>query len=172
MGFGARRQSISIGLMQVMFVYLAGCRSSSVGLHTATPEDDNFPNKADLAVVQSVSVSGKPGSYTFTVTISSQDLGCERYADWWEVVDLEGELIYRRILLHSHVVEQPFTRSGGPVEITPDETVIVWVHFHPEGYAEAGVRGSIDGGFENTRIDLGISADLEKQPPLPERCDF
>jgi hypothetical protein len=172
MDFGARRLAISSRITLVMIICLTGCRSSAVGTLNPTPEDNNFPNTADLAVVQSISISGNPGNYTFAVTISSQDLGCERYTDWWEVIGLEGELIYRRILLHSHVAEQPFTRSGGPVEIMPDETVIVRAHFHPEGYAEAGVRGSIDGGFEKTRIDLGISAELEKQSPFPLHCDF
>ena len=65
------------------------------------------------ANVMQVSVGGNPGSYTFSVTIESPDSGCDQYADWWEVVSPEGQLIYRRVLLHSHVREQPFHSLGG-----------------------------------------------------------
>ena len=73
------------------------------------------------AYVRSVSASGEANAYRFSVEISSPDLGCEQYADWWEVVDEDGELIYRRVLAHSHVSEQPFTRSGGPIDIDADQ---------------------------------------------------
>jgi hypothetical protein len=52
----------------------------------------------------------------------------------WEVVDVTGEaLLYRRILGHSHVSEQPFVRSGGPVSATSD-VVIVRSHGNVGGY--------------------------------------
>ncbi len=73
---------------------------------------DDAEESEVVADVQEVSVSGSPGDYTFSVTVSSPDTGCEQYADWWEVVTPEGELVYRRILGHSHTDEQPFTRSG------------------------------------------------------------
>ena len=88
-------------------------------------------NPADLPVADlvSVAVTGEAGNYTFAVTISSADTGCEQYADWWEVADIEtGELLYRRILAHSHTSEQPITRSGGPVPITPNQAVIIRAH--------------------------------------------
>jgi hypothetical protein len=64
--------------------------------------------------VVAVEVTGEPGARAFTVTVRSPDTGCERYADLWEVVSTDGDLRYRRVLAHSHVDEQPFTRSGGP----------------------------------------------------------
>ena len=80
------------------------------------------------AKVTQVEVTPEPNNYTFAVTIDSPDTGCDRYADWWEVITPQGELLYRRVLLHSHVDEQPFERSGGPVAIEPGQEVIVRVH--------------------------------------------
>ena len=71
----------------------------------------------EFADVIDVSISGKPGDCRFSVTVSSPDTGCAQYADWWEVLGEDGPLLYRRVLLHSHVSEQPFTRSLSGVAI-------------------------------------------------------
>ena len=119
-----------------------------------------------------VSVSGNPGSYTFSVTVQSPDTGCDQYADWWEVVSPKGQLIYRRVLLHSHVGEQPFTRSGGPVGVQPDEISIIRGHMNTRGYGGIALRGSVAGGFSIVEIPPGFAADLEVQEPLPTACAF
>jgi hypothetical protein len=124
------------------------------------------------ADVVSVSVSGEPGAYSFSVTVSSSDKGCDQYADWWEVISQDGELIYRRILLHSHVNEQPFTRSGGPVPIETDTIVVVRAHMHQAGYGSLGMKGSPKQGFEQIELKYDFAADLEQTPPLPASCDF
>ena len=72
----------------------------------------------------SVDVTGEENAYTFSIGILSPDTGCDQYADWWEIVSLDGDLIYRRILAHSHVNEQPFVRSGGPVAIHEELSLI------------------------------------------------
>ncbi len=90
---------------------------------------------SSTAKVLQVEATGKPNNYTFAVTVSSPDTGCDCYADWWEVITPEGELLYRRILLHSHVKEQPFRRTGGVVNIQPQQKVIVRVHMFPDGYS-------------------------------------
>jgi hypothetical protein len=54
------------------------------------------PDDAVTADVTAVRVSGAPGAYTFSVTLSSPDTGCDQYADWWEVITPDGELVYRR----------------------------------------------------------------------------
>jgi hypothetical protein len=127
---------------------------------------------SSFADVISVQVSGAENSYQLSVEIHSPDIGCEQYADWWEVITEDGELIYRRILAHSHVSEQPFTRSGGPVVISADKVVIVRAHMYPEGYGGAAFRGSVQGGFEEISLDMEFAADLERVDPLPEGCAF
>lgn len=124
------------------------------------------------AAILEVEASGEPGDYSFAVTVSSPDEGCSQYADWWEVISLEGALIYRRVLLHSHVDEQPFTRSGGPVKIKRDEDVIVRAHMHPGGYSSQAMKGSPGQGFERIELDPDFAAGLAEKPPLPESCAF
>ena len=119
------------------------------------------------ATVAAVSTSGRAGAYTFDVTIHSNDTGMEHYADWWEVVDASGHLIYRRVLLHDHADEQPFSRDGGPVNVKADDVVTVRAHVYPDGYAAAAMRGSAAAGFKPVELEAGYAADLEKQPPLP-----
>lgn len=123
---------------------------------------------ANEAKVLDVSTSGP----TFSVTISSPDTGCDRYANWWEVVTPEGELIYRRVLLHSHVTEQPFTRSGGPVNVAGDRPLLVRVHMTPDGYSPNAFIGTIDGGFSETTLDQDFAIQLAEQNPLPTACAF
>jgi hypothetical protein len=124
------------------------------------------------AHVRSVSASGEANAYRFSVEISSPDLGCEQYADWWEVVDEDGELIYRRILAHSHVTEQPFTRSGGPIDIDADQVVWVRAHMNPHGYGGAALMGSVNAGFQPAELPADFASDLDQAPPLPEGCAF
>ncbi|MDX1435755.1 MAG: hypothetical protein R3335_03020 [Anaerolineales bacterium] len=126
----------------------------------------------EFANIISVSVSGDAENYSFSVQISSPDEGCSRYADWWEVISEQGELVYRRILLHSHVNEQPFTRSGGPVNIGPDEIVLVRAHMNTGGYGGLAMRGTPAGGFETVEHDQSAFAGLAQQDPLPSDCDF
>lgn len=124
------------------------------------------------AKVLQVETSGKSGNYNFAVTVSSPDTGCDRYADWWEVVTPEGELLYRRVLLHSHVDEQPFTRGGGKVAIEPEQEVLVRVHMSPDGYSPLANKGSVEAGFIESTLPVGFAADLATVEPLPKNCAF
>ena len=128
--------------------------------------------QTQFADVLSVQFTGNPGAYQFAVEISSPDTGCEQYADWWEVFNEGGELLYRRILLHSHVTEQPFTRSGGPVDIDADTVVYVRAHMNMTGYGGALMKGSARDGFEPVEVEAGFGSGLERVPPLPEDCAF
>jgi len=124
------------------------------------------------AAVTAVQVSGAPGAYAFNVTVTSPDTGCQQYADWWEVVSTDGKLLYRRVLLHSHVSEQPFTRSGGPVPIQPDTVVWVRAHMNTGGYGGTVLKGSVKSGFTQTMLEAEFAAGLAQQAPLPDGCDF
>jgi hypothetical protein len=57
------------------------------------------------------------GAWRFDVTVRHVDEGWDHYADRWEVLSPDGEVLGVRELLHPHVDEQPFTRSLGGVEI-------------------------------------------------------
>ena len=59
------------------------------------------------------------GSYRFTVTLRHADAGWKHYADKWEVVGPNGKVWGRRVLLHPHDDEQPFTRALGRVRVPP-----------------------------------------------------
>ena len=151
------------------------CGSSGSALSGATDTDgdgDATPPSAVVADVIEVSVSGISGQYRFSVTVASPDSGCSQYADWWEVVTDDGELVDRRILLHSHVTEQPFTRSGSTVAIEAEQTVWVRAHMHPDGYGGQALHGSVSAGFEPRSPVSGFAADLATQPPLPDDCDL
>lgn len=130
-----------------------------------------MPNSI-IADVLTVDVTGQSGSYQFNVQVSSPDTGCDQYADWWEVLSEDGALLYRRVLLHSHVGEQPFVRSGGPVPVDENAVVLVRAHMNTGGYGGVALRGSASSGFETVQLESGFAADVEAQPPLPEDCAF
>lgn len=122
------------------------------------------------AIVTQITVTGEENAYIFNVTLSSPDTGCDQYANWWEIFDEEEELQYRRILTHSHINEQPFTRSGGPVPILKDQKVYIRGHMNNTGYGLQVFSGTVeDGFFEGERV---VSIDLEKTDPQPDGCDF
>jgi len=124
------------------------------------------------ADVLDVKISGTKGNYVFHVTILSPDKDCEQYADWWEVVSTEGVLIYRRILAHSHVDEQPFTRSGGTVRIFTEQEVIVRAHMNNTGYGGKVMAGNVVHGFQHKALEPDFAESLEKEQPLPDGCAF
>ncbi len=146
-------------------ISLWACSQANSGsLNEQIAEDE------DYATVLSVYATGNELGYTFAVTISSPDTGCEQYADWWEVIRPEGELIYRRILAHSHVDEQPFTRSGGAVNIKADEVVIIRSHMSNTGYGTQALRGSVKEGFKPVELAKDFAQDLANQAPQPGDC--
>jgi predicted secreted protein len=130
------------------------------------------PAKPALADVIAVEASGSPGAYQFNVFVMSPDTGCGQYADWWEVVSEHGKLLHRRVLAHSHVDEQPFARSGGPVPIQPDTVVWIRAHMHSGGYGGQAMKGSVKSGFRSEDLPADFAGALAKTPPLPDGCAF
>jgi hypothetical protein len=74
--------------------------------------------------------------------------------------------------LHSHVNEQPFTRSGGPAPVEADQTVWVRAHMNTGGYGGAAMKGSAADGFAPSELSPDFAAGLAKQEPLPDGCAF
>lgn len=122
------------------------------------------------ANVIAVQTSGSEGTYRFSVTLKSTETGCAQYADWWEVLSEKGELLYRRILVHSHPDTQPFTRSGGSVKIEKNDMVYIRAHMNKLGYVGDVMKGSVTSGFEIVTKLPTFSKGLEKQKPLPIGC--
>lgn len=155
-----------IGLCLVLVGLFIACNSSQSNvdlLHTI--------NDAQAAVT-AVSCIGQANNYTLSVTIESPDTGCDQYADWWEVFTPDGVLIYRRILGHSHIDEQPFTRSGGPVNIGPNDSIYVRAHMNNLGYGTLVYSGTIGQELNQDIIDTDFAMELETMSPLPENCAF
>ncbi len=173
---------ISDAIATLNFLFVGNGEIPAPGANSCGPDPTTDPlscaqfsvcsDGAEEARVTNVTVSGAPGAYTFSVTVTSPDTGCERYADWWEVATPEGELLYRRVLLHSHVTEQPFTRSGGPVPIQPGDVVVVRAHMSDSGYSRQGFRGSVEAGVEEVELEPDFAPDLALEPPLPTNCAF
>jgi hypothetical protein len=176
------RSLSTYALLPLLIILFYGCSQTPLrteAVPTEPKQETTEPtttsqtiNNITLADVNAVQTSGDPGNYTFSVSILSPDSGCDLYADWWEVVDQDEELIYRRILLHSHVNEQPFTRSGGPVPIDKDRVVFIRAHMFPTGYGGTAFQGSIETGFLPVELNADFAPNLTETPPLPDGCNF
>lgn len=139
----------------------------------ACDSNDNSTRPVDwFADVTKVEVNGSPGAYLFAVTILSPDTGCNQYADWWEVLSEDGELLHRRILAHSHVDEQPFTRSGSSIDITETRLVYVRAHMNNAGYGGQVMKGTVKGGFDTSEVTDDFASGVANQEPLPTGCAF
>ena len=100
-----------------------------------------FAGEAD--VVEVVVAANDRGGYNFTVTVAHGDTGWDHYADRWEVLDGNGNILGTRTLYHPHVNEQPFTRSLSGIEI-PDRVRVVTVRAHDRVHGYGGKVVSVD----------------------------
>ena len=73
--------------------------------------------EADITAVKVEKSSN--GTYGFRVSVAHQDSGWDHYADKWDVVGPDGQVLATRTLYHPHVNEQPFTRSLSGISIPP-----------------------------------------------------
>ncbi len=91
-------------------------------------------DEADVVAVEAVEQGG--GVWRFAVTVRHADRDPDHWADWWRVRTPEGRELGRRVLLHSHVGEQPFTRDE-QIRIPPGvRWVVVEAHDKLLGPAE------------------------------------
>jgi hypothetical protein len=94
-----------------------------------------FAGKAD--VINATASKAANGTYTFTVTVKSDDTGWDKYADRWEVVAPDGTVLGTRVLAHPHEEEQPFTREQSGIVI-PDGVTKVTIRAHDKVEGHGG----------------------------------
>ena len=71
------------------------------------------------------SARGSGTTYSFDVTLRHGDEGWDHYANIWEVLAPNGDILGTRVLYHPHVDEQPFTRSLSGVEVPAELTHVM-----------------------------------------------
>lgn len=99
----------------------------------------SFAGEADVKNVAVKHTSS--GTYRFDVTVLHADAGWDHYANKWDIVAPNGDVIDTRILHHPHDTEQPFTRSLTTDKIPDDLThVIVRAHDSVHEYGGAEIK--------------------------------
>jgi len=84
------------------------------------------------------------GHFTIAATVRHTDTGWGHYADRWEVMGPQGEILGKRVLWHPHEHEQPFTRSLSGIFIQPTYTwVKIRAHDSKHGYGGREVTLSV-----------------------------
>jgi len=74
-------------------------------------------------------------TFHFDVTVLHNDKGWDHYANRWDVVAPDGNVLATRFLNHPHENEQPFTRSLGGVKIPASiNNVSIRAHDSVHGY--------------------------------------
>ena len=92
-----------IGVILVRYILTSclcvACRGGSDGPIANEGEIADQTPEVDLQIEPGVvmEVSGSEGRYSFSVTVSSRETGFGRFADWWEVLNENGERPYRRV---------------------------------------------------------------------------
>ena len=77
-----------------------------------------------------------PSTCTFSVTLEHGDEGWNHYANQWDVLTLDGNLLGSRVLYHPHENEQPFTRSLSGVAVPAGiESVKIRARDSKHGYS-------------------------------------
>ncbi|MBN2530932.1 MAG: hypothetical protein JXR76_31385 [Deltaproteobacteria bacterium] len=134
-------------------------------------DTDRQPPWADVIEVE---MTGSDGNYEVMATFQSTDIDCTEYANWLEVLTEDGDLLYRRILVHPHtppLTGNPVARGGGPVTVSADDVIIIRAHINTVGYKGMAMRGSVNNGFEPAPdITPDFAADVESQDPQPDGC--
>jgi len=77
------------------------------------------------------------GGRDFLVSVLHKDEGWKHFADKFEILTVDGEILKTRLLAHPHVDEQPVNRDGRGVNL-PEGTTAVLVRGHDNihGYSK------------------------------------
>jgi len=102
----------------------------------------------DVAVIDASIQCEKSGTTrvcSISATLEHDDTGWDHYADAWRVVTDDGTEIGRRVLMHPHENEQPFTRSESGIKI-------------PEGVTRVYIEGqdNVHGLSSDNRFELAV----------------
>jgi hypothetical protein len=100
-----------------------------------------FAGESEVTAVEVRAESA--GTYSFSVTLRHADTGWDHYADRWQVLTMDGDVLATRTLFHPHVNEQPFTRSLGGVAV-PAGTTAVRVRSHDSVHEYGGPELVVD----------------------------
>ncbi|MGJ8647925.1 MAG: hypothetical protein ACSHXJ_13585 [Marinomonas colpomeniae] len=101
----------------------------------------NFSESLDYAQVTYVKASQSlNGNWCFDTQVRHNDEGWQHYADAWQVVNQQGDVLGERTLFHPHDNEQPFTRRLCDVQIPANVTkVTVRAKCNLHGFGGQGI---------------------------------
>jgi len=110
----------------------------------------NTAEAGNVKILAADFTSSGDNRWSVSVTLKHHDTGWDHYADNWQVVDSEGNVLGDRVLYHPHVNEQPFTRSLHNVKI-PEGTTTVYIKAHDKVHGWTPNRLTVNlGTYEGT----------------------
>lgn len=101
------------------------------------------PVHAGEADVVGVDARQSANGWSFDVTVLHADAGWDHYADKWDIIGPDGNILGTRVLAHPHDDEQPFTRSISSVEI-PESVTQVTIRAHDSVHEYGGKEMVVD----------------------------
>lgn len=101
----------------------------------------SWAGEADIVEAQARAAAD--GTWRFMVTVEHADDGWEHYANRWEVVGPDGQILGTRQLTHPHVDEQPFTRSLSGVSL-PESVTSVTIRAHDSVHGYGGAMVTVE----------------------------
>ena len=81
-------------------------------------------NAGEVKIINATATQQVNDTWSISVTLQHDDAGWDHYANRWDVLDTDGNLLGSRMLLHPHINEQPFTRSLDSIEIPKSLTEV------------------------------------------------
>lgn len=116
---------------------IIGLAAALLGLQSA------LAGQADVLKVD-IRPAADSGRFDIEVTLRHADSGWDHYANRWEVLSPDGQVMATRVLAHPHEHEQPFTRGLSGVRIPAQYTWIrVRGHDLVHGYGGREVTLSV-----------------------------